>query len=720
MFSNYFQFFYDLLTPDRAAPAPSCGKFCIALPNIAITENLSDMKRPSLSSIRLHLLAVSLLCGAFPSWAWKPVFAGHRGSYTGVQNTAEAFSNGVDKYGYTGLECDVRVTSDGYYVISHDETTTSLGGSLTVAGATLAELQAETLTQTRGGVTYTGTICTVEEYLDICVEKGAFPILELKWATGINSNDMSNFPGLASLVKSKGLEQEAIFLTSMKASIEYIRTNYPEFTCQFLTGEYWSSNYDWCVTWGVNPSIQAGYFDIYTVKQFRDAGLEVAVWTVNTLANYQKYGDMGVYMMTCDYLYPSEMPDLDDIDWDNLPEQVDPIEIELATMFRYSEIDGTLPDNFPVSDSSKSTYTTGQQAAWYDGVFYVNDYGTGTLLTYDSSGQVENSLSGTSSHGIAVDDAGNLILRDDGITSSPSKLRVYRQGSSEAVDLSFSLLNPGQTNFITASGDIFSDEGGYVYFFPNGQTVVNMVRIASGEVAGVSASGELSLTGSTAGYVIPVDNDTANFIYQVRAYGYYRYSGKDTGGYVAGTGSTTAPNRNNSIGGAIFTLDGHELFVHCSGTNYNGGFTIRDMTADGEALISVDPLGSIGYTSGNVSCGAFFAVERVDESTVNLYEYCMAGGYAGYTITVAESGVAAAAADEAAALGVYPNPCSGAATLRLGEPIRDIVVTDIAGKRALRLSGDGGESQQVDLSPLAAGFYVISVNGSAAARVIKR
>lgn len=44
-------------------------------------------------------------------------------------------------------------------------------------------------------------------------------------------------------------------------------------------------------------------------------GLNVAMWTVDTQANYLKYGNMGVYMMTCNSLKPSEMPELEDIDW---------------------------------------------------------------------------------------------------------------------------------------------------------------------------------------------------------------------------------------------------------------------------------------------------------------------------------------------------------------------------------------------------------------------
>ena len=164
---------------------------------------------------------------ATDAWAWKPLFVGHRGCNIGVENTAEAYCNGVDVYGYDGLECDVRVTKDGFYVISHDETTNRLGGHLTVADATYAELRAEEYTQTRGGVTYTGHICTVAEYLAICVEKGVFPVIELKWTTGINNNDMSNFDGLAHLVIDQGLADKVIFLTSMKKSQEYIAEHYP-------------------------------------------------------------------------------------------------------------------------------------------------------------------------------------------------------------------------------------------------------------------------------------------------------------------------------------------------------------------------------------------------------------------------------------------------------------------------------------------------------------
>ena len=581
------------------------------------------------------VMAMLLIVGQ--AWAWKPKFVGHRGSYKGVMNTEEAFRNGVDYYGYDGLECDVRVTADGKYVISHDETTTAVGGNLTVANATLEQLQAESYTQTRGGITYTGHICTIEEYLDICIEKNVFPVIELKWATGINSNDMTNFPGLAQIIINKGLADKVIILTSMKASLEYVKTHYPAFKCQFLCTSGWNGAQEWCKTWNLSPSIQVGDFDIYAVKSYVDLGMEVAAWTVNSLATYKSVGAMGVTMMTCDYLMPSEMPELTDINWDDVEPVLDPLEIKVDTVYMFSRTKENLPANFPSGVSAESTRNSAQVAAVKDGVFYVNNYTTSELITYNENGEIPNKFNnkGTNSHGICFDDAGNLIQRADGITSTPNKLIIYRNGdASDRTEITFALNEPGQTNFITASGDVMSESGGYVYFFPNKRTVMNAVRIAEGAVKEVITSGNLSITASTAGIIYPI-NGPQHFIYQVRNNGYYLYNKEDKGAYVAGSATTTAPGRNSSVGGAYFTIAGHKLFLHSSGSNYNGGFTIKDMSANKASIFTQPVLGTGGYNA-NPTTGAWYAVEPIDENHCWLYEYCMGNGYAKYQVYVGE------------------------------------------------------------------------------------
>lgn len=583
------------------------------------------------------LLLMALLLVAGQAWAWKPKFVGHRGSYKGVMNTAEAFRNGADFYHFDGLECDVRVTSDGQYVISHDETTNAVGGNLTVASATLAQLQAEAYTQTRGGVTYTGKICTIAEYLDICKEKGVFPVIELKWSNGINSNDMSNFPGLAQLIKDKGMADKVVILTSMKPSLEYVKTHYPEFKCQFLCTKGWDGAQEWCKKWNLSPSIQVGDFDIYAVKSYVEMGMEVAAWTVNSLATYKSVGAMGVTMVTCDYLVPSEMPELDDINWDEVEPVLDPLEVKCDTAYMFSRALGNLPENFPSGlDADASPFKSAQQACVIDGVFYTNNYTTGALLAFNESGMVSHDYAaGTNSHGICSDDAGNLIQRADGLSKTPNKLILYKHGSTEPVTVNFELRNNGQTNFISASGDVFSADGGYIYFFPNGQKVVDIVKIANGKFEEVTSSGALSIAGSTAGVVYPIKNNPQHFIYQVRGNGYYLYNKEDKADFITGKASTTAPSRNSSLGGCMFELDGHKLFLHASGTNYNGGFTIKDLNANMASVLTVAPLGAGGY-SANPSVGAWFMAEPIDSKHIWLYEYCQGNGYAKYQIYVGD------------------------------------------------------------------------------------
>ena len=552
----------------------------------------------------------------------------------GVMNTAEAYTNGVDHYGYQGLECDVRVTADGYYVISHDETTNAVGGNLTVASSTLAQLQAETYTQTRGGVTYTGHICTVAEYLDICIEKNVIPVVELKWTTGINNNDMSKFPGLAALIEEKGLTNKAIILTSMRNSLEYVRTNFPALKCQFLCNSNWATHFDWIVQWGLMPSIQAGCLDKYTVKKFHDKGLEVAVWTVNSLANYKLYGEMGVAMITCDYLMPSEMPELEDIDWSSIVEPQEPLEVVVDTIFSYTREKGNLPVNFPsgLADDA-SPYKSAQQAAISkDGLFYANNYTTSTLVILKPNGTISEAP-GTSSHGICFDTAGNLIQRNDGIPKNPCSILIYPGGDINAtpVDVEFELDEEGQTNFISAIGDVMSEEGGYVYHYQNGRSYVSLVKIANGEFQGTETTDAVSFAGSTAGVIYPIDNDPYHFVYQVRNQGYNLFNGSDKGKYITGSLNTTPPNSNSSVGGAYFMLDGHEMFLYTSGSNYNGGFTIADMSANAAAVATIPPMGSGGY-SANPSVGSFFSVVPVDRQCVTVYEYTMGNGYAAYKV----------------------------------------------------------------------------------------
>ena len=233
----------------------------------------------------------------------QPYIVGHRGSYWGVENTTEALINGALK-GYQYLECDIKVASDGTIVLSHDDNTSRLGGSLSISNSTIAQLKAETYTQTRGGITYTGTICTLAEYLDICTKYNVLPLIELKWATGINNNDQSGIPALVELIEQKGFRGTCIILTSMKPCLEYLRTHYPDIHLQLLSWKYSRKNFKWCKLWNIDADIHHTGINRKIIKKYHKNGLKINTWTINNDSTYQKYAEMGCDFITTDNLQP--------------------------------------------------------------------------------------------------------------------------------------------------------------------------------------------------------------------------------------------------------------------------------------------------------------------------------------------------------------------------------------------------------------------------------
>lgn len=888
---------------------------------------------------RLFTFLVTL--GCVLALTAQPILVGHRGSYYGVESTAEAFRNGADR-GFQYLETDVKVTKDGKFILSHDDDNTRLGGSHTITGSTLAELQSDLLTQTRGGVTYTGHMCSLDELLDICNEKNVRPLIELKWATGINNNDCSNIPALIAAIEAKGFRNKCIILTSMKPCLEYIRTRYPDITLQFLTGQYWANHFSWCVQYGIDVDIQAGYFDKSTVRKFHAEGLKVNMWTTNSESGYLTYGNMGCDFITTDYLDGHNLPELnpevtfppntldypeiegtvkgsynlgapssqgnlsnpgsvkravfDGTKWytlfndgtaaavtsngsvsalssasgrvisdialsadgcligayetnKSLPELVkwknassapeviftpgdtessaeahqftiavsgkasqslkvyvadnngritglelgngnaeplstcvaeftagadalgsgmtvtpssrdnvlvygrtgaSPIEYTMpwgvdsgdaktyASMtelpadytdgngiayLRYGakvymvlpvESDGKIvPALYDASAGIGSMYLVGTQleggvdagafaaagvkaagndinisvitengfATWkfnvaeavedpdpalnlvlervwinslttgnapahidgtnaqqgtaVNGYFYVNDCSDKKIYIFDASGCIGD-IPGGSGWGCCRDDAGNIIVRDDKSTSATHKFIIYPAGAmpgnyGEPVSIEITTPLDGQTNFINASGNVLGQIG-HIYLFPNRQTAVSVITMSNGSVLDTRVSADLALTGSTAGYVIPMNDDPENWIYQVRATGLYYYRGGDSEGCLISRSSTNQPDRNTTGGGAYFRCGGNEILVHNSGANYKGGFSVRDLSLN-KVYASVEPIGTLGYEAGgNYSTFNWLFTEKNGQADYTLYQYCPSNGMAVYRL----------------------------------------------------------------------------------------
>ncbi len=240
----------------------------------------------------------------------QPLLVGHRGSGYGVENTEEAFRRGAE-LGYQYVETDIKVTKDTRFVLTHDDNLKRWGHeSLEIASSTLAELQAVTLTQTRSGVKYTGKLMELGEFLDLCTELKVKPVIELKWGTGVNSNDQSNMPALIKTITDHGHRNTCIILTSMKPCLEWISKNHPDITLQLLLGSTGSpaGNLEWCKKYHADIDMEASVCSDEAVDMYHEAGIKVNMWTTNTEEGYKTFATMGCDFITTDRLDGNNLP----------------------------------------------------------------------------------------------------------------------------------------------------------------------------------------------------------------------------------------------------------------------------------------------------------------------------------------------------------------------------------------------------------------------------
>ena len=242
---------------------------------------------------------------------------GHRGSQWGVENTRAAFINGANA-GAWGLECDIRVSADGTFIISHDDNFKRLGGPETkIADMTTEVLLSTRLTSKRHGVTYAGTPCTLGEFLDICKEYQVVPVIEVKVCTTIHSNTKAEnesvfdgIPALINLIDQKGLSDKAVIISFMPGVVDFIHRHYPDITVQVLAGEEDGTIMEW-VEWCKQYKMDLDVVHTIVTKEAVDAmhaaGLKVNVWTVDRVEDFERVKAMGVDFITTNARFPNEL-----------------------------------------------------------------------------------------------------------------------------------------------------------------------------------------------------------------------------------------------------------------------------------------------------------------------------------------------------------------------------------------------------------------------------
>ena len=245
------------------------------------------------------------------------LIVGHRGSQWGVENTRAAFINGANA-GAWGLECDIRVTADGTFVISHDDNYKRLGGPETkIADMSTEAVLSTRLTSKRHGITYAATPCSLGEFLDICNEYNVVPVVEVKVCTSIHSNTKAEnepvfdgIPALINMIDQKGCSDRVVIISFMPGVVDFIHRHYPDITVQVLAGDgdgtidEWV---DWCIEHKMDLDVVHTIVTKEAVDRMHAAGLKVNVWTVDRVEDFERVKAAGADFITTNARSPREL-----------------------------------------------------------------------------------------------------------------------------------------------------------------------------------------------------------------------------------------------------------------------------------------------------------------------------------------------------------------------------------------------------------------------------
>ncbi|WP_169871475.1 glycerophosphodiester phosphodiesterase [Shouchella patagoniensis] len=227
-------------------------------------------------------------------------YVAHRGfSGAAPENTLPAYEL-AGAAGFWGGEFDTTVTSDGKWVVIHDETVDrTTNGSGRVSDMTFERIRALSVTGGNNVERYPHLqVPTLSEVLATCKQVGIVPVIEIK----SGSYTEEQYLTLIEDVQKLGLETKCIVISFSYEVLENIRRLNPYLPIQFLA-DITDDNIERIKRLG-----NAGFDSNRTrltkplIEQAHRAGLIVNTWTVNNATEAQQLINAGVDYISTDHL----------------------------------------------------------------------------------------------------------------------------------------------------------------------------------------------------------------------------------------------------------------------------------------------------------------------------------------------------------------------------------------------------------------------------------
>ncbi len=221
----------------------------------------------------------------------------HRGlSSKAPENTMPAFELAGKEQRFYGIECDIHETKDHQFVIIHDDDLKRMTGSdVLIKDLTYEEILSYTINSGKNIKQYKELkVPKFEEFIELCVFYDKVAVIEIKGVQSMESltqlmNIVEDHPGL-----------KAIFISFNLNYLKFLRALNSEVELQLLLGKLSDDIiYDAKVN-KIDLSLWHEELDSQKVKDLKDEGFKLAVYTVNEMKKMLKFEKMGLDYLTTD------------------------------------------------------------------------------------------------------------------------------------------------------------------------------------------------------------------------------------------------------------------------------------------------------------------------------------------------------------------------------------------------------------------------------------
>ena len=224
----------------------------------------------------------------------KPLCIAHRGKHDKYfENTLNAFKEAA-RGDYFGIETDIHLTKDNYWVVHHDPDFLSGGQKYAIAEFTKDEvikLPLDNNQNDKGAF-----IPLFEDYLKICKESGKRPIIEFK----PKNPRLKYIKQVVKFVKELYDLNEVTFIAFYPWPLIKLRLAYGKkvHLQQLLEEGHYKTLYKWAKFFKMDIDIEDRLLTTELVEIFHKKNLKVNCWTVDDEEMLRKLEDWGVDYIT--------------------------------------------------------------------------------------------------------------------------------------------------------------------------------------------------------------------------------------------------------------------------------------------------------------------------------------------------------------------------------------------------------------------------------------